>query len=317
MPDYSQNFDVKCADCSKYFHLSGVVQEGNGYYCKKCLKKLREKQRIESIYEKKCIFCNKVLRDGKFQTVGGYVYCPECRDKIAGNGKPVAQYKCSVCGELLSLYETRMVRDGKEFCEKCYHETFDESGKEKLYKCSECGIEMGRFEVKMHRGQNLCIKCYNKGPGTFESLLKKVKKGNARTREDLGEAALAPAQKGDHGPRWRCLERLICGRLPPAAVCVRRVLRSRAFWIGSIGILQQTRRQIPIAIVCSIDSPAGCRGRSDTYAPAGVEVQSNPSRRLGRVPCGFGRRGASASRGHNAAGHGLTRRGRGRRRERV
>jgi len=166
--------DVKCAGCNSYFPLSLVVQEDNGYYCKKCLRKHREKLRRGSESEAKCIFCNKVLREGDWNTHGGYRYCNDCLKTIADKSKDSNRYKCSVCGKLMYPMDARMVSNGKEFCEKCYHSMHDSKGEEKIYKCTNCGKLMGPFEVKMRAGQNYCLQCYGEVTDSWEQAFKKA-----------------------------------------------------------------------------------------------------------------------------------------------
>ena len=178
--------DVKCAGCNSYFPLSKVVQEGNGYYCKKCIKKLREGQQRDAVCETKCIFCNMVLHEGNWNTFGGYRYCNDCLKTIAGKSEQSRAYKCSVCGRLLYSTDTRMVRDGKEFCEKCYHRAFDEERNEKVYKCSICGKQMGPLEVKMRAGQNYCEKCYGEAEDIWEKAIRELfhkKEGNVSSKD--------------------------------------------------------------------------------------------------------------------------------------
>jgi len=165
--------DVKCAGCSSYYPLSLVVQEDNGYYCKKCLKRHRAEQQREAEYEASCIFCNKVLREGDWNTHGGYRYCNDCLKTIAGQRKDSNRYKCIVCGKLMYPMDARMVRDGKEFCDKCYHSVYDHKDEEKVYKCTICGKLMGPFEVKMRSGHNFCIQCYGEVEYSWEKAFKK------------------------------------------------------------------------------------------------------------------------------------------------
>ena len=121
-----------------------------------------------------CIFCNKILHEGNWHTIGGYRYCKECSEKVAGGGKQDPKYKCSVCSEWLSIHEVRMVRDGKEFCEKCYKKVCDENGKERTYRCSRCSRELSRYEVKMKGGENYCVNCLINAQNTDERAFKKM-----------------------------------------------------------------------------------------------------------------------------------------------
>lgn len=188
--------DVKCGGCGSYFPISLVVQDGNGYYCKKCLKVHREEQRRDKEYAAKCIFCNKDLRPGDWHTKGGYKYCSECLAKVAGVKEPVT-YKCSVCGQLLYPGDTRMVHGGKEYCEKCYRVAFTDGGGEKKYKCSRCGKELGPFEVRMHQGENYCMSCCGEAATEWETAFRKtmLEKNFIVSPKDL-EALLERRDKG-------------------------------------------------------------------------------------------------------------------------
>lgn len=189
--------DVKCAECNSYFPLSRVVQDGNGYYCKKCLKKRRDSLRHELECTAYCIFCNKELHMENWHTIGGYRYCTECSEKVGGSKKQGPSYKCSVCGEPLSLHEVRLVRDGKEFCEKCYSEVFDRDGKEKKYKCSQCGLEMSRYEVKMKLGENYCVNCLANPQNTDQRAIEKMVRNMVSGQKDLAKEPVKKAPKAD------------------------------------------------------------------------------------------------------------------------
>ncbi len=178
--------DVKCAGCNAYFPLPRVVQEDTGYYCKKCLKKRHDARRHELQYSQKCIFCGRVLTESNRRTVGGFPYCSECGEKVGGRKEGPA-YKCSVCGELLSIHDARMVRDGKEFCDRCYRRAFDEAGVEKTYKCWVCGKSMGPFEVKMRSGQNYCEKCHSEAEDIWEAAIRELFRRNGHGKP-AGEA---------------------------------------------------------------------------------------------------------------------------------
>ena len=191
-------FEVKCAGCGEYFLLSRVVKEGNGYYCKKCYKNFQKEQQRESLHQATCIFCNKVLHDGDWNTHSGYRYCNDCLKAIAGKNENSRTYKCSVCGEMIDPGEARMVRDGKEFCEKCYHQVFDEVKSEKKYKCSVCGKEMGIKEVKMRAGQNYCTRCYLKAEDYLESAVKKFFAREENRSKEGTEKFIELRTKGDN-----------------------------------------------------------------------------------------------------------------------
>lgn len=188
--------EVKCAGCDSYFPLPLVVQEGNGYYCKKCLKKHRDAQRHVIERAAKCIFCGKELQEGNRRTVGGYPYCEECSERIGGKKQGPA-YKCSVCGELLSIHDVRMVRDGKEFCEKCHRDAFPEEGKERRYCCSRCGKGLSRFEVKMKAGENYCADCLFEAQNESDRIFKKVVERMASGETDEKPYIEAILSRGD------------------------------------------------------------------------------------------------------------------------
>ncbi len=175
-----------------------MVQEGNGYYCKKCYKQLKERQciPITKNMEIHCAKCDRIIgpEDARVKD-GNFVYCLRCyglsqmpfvRDEVKDQLLNIGVDKeahCSYCGKTLTRYDEK-IKDGKKhYCAKCYKSIKNQPTKEtvevgkdflpyspgrvtalrdsdKIIECAYCGIFTTLDQLHEDKdGKIRCKKC--------------------------------------------------------------------------------------------------------------------------------------------------------------
>ncbi len=218
----TNQIEVKCANCNEFFPIGRMNLEGDGYYCKKCYKRLKDRQcvPITKNMDVRCARCDKIIgpEDARVKD-GHFVYCITCYGKTA---MPLRYEndvrKCSFCGKTLTRYDEQVTEGKKHYCKNCYESVKNqptkdvlEVGKEflprrnvtslrdsdKLIECVHCGMVTTFDRLSESKdGKIHCQKCDKVLPvrlrGTWEAKI-----GPSLTPEDINEKKedySAPAQ---------------------------------------------------------------------------------------------------------------------------
>jgi DNA-binding transcriptional ArsR family regulator/formylmethanofuran dehydrogenase subunit E len=182
------DWEVKCAKCNNYYPIADVFQYDNGYYCKKCYKRVKGLQSDASV-DVKCKICGRTIPPGETRVKDGYVYCvlcyiksfsPPLRGELVQEFSKFNETKCESCGKVLTRYDDKVQDGGKFYCKPCYKKSesvtaygmVNKSGflprspvttvsdATILFECTSCGIILTPDKLKEGKdGRVICPKC--------------------------------------------------------------------------------------------------------------------------------------------------------------
>ena len=218
----SNPMEVKCANCNEFYPIGIMNLEGDGYYCKKCYKRIKDRQCVPIVnnMDVRCARCDKIIGPDDARVKDGYlVYCITCYGKTAMPQRYENEvWKCAFCGKTLTRYDEQVTEGKKHYCKNCRESvkkqpTKDsvEVGKEfllnrnatslrdsdKMVECVHCGMITTFDRLSESKdGKIHCQKCNKVLPvrlrGTWEAKI-----GPSLTTEDINkkkEDYSAPAQ---------------------------------------------------------------------------------------------------------------------------
>jgi DNA-binding transcriptional ArsR family regulator len=201
-------FEVKCANCDQYFPLDSVKQVNNGYYCRMCYKRLKNRQcvPITTNMDVRCARCDKVIGPDEPKVKdGNHYYCARCYvtsqipprsdgstpdfiddllKHLPGGAKsenkaakekmiPDPRVKCTACGKTLSRNDNDHVLDGGNYyCKECHEHSREEPVKGLM---SASGFR--RRGVTALRDEDKILECLHCGSFITLDRLKESKDG--------------------------------------------------------------------------------------------------------------------------------------------
>lgn len=175
--------EVRCANCNEYFPLSRMVQEGNGYYCKKCHNHLKERQcvPITKNMEVRCARCDKIIGPDDARVKDGhFVYCITCYGKTTMPQRYEEDVrKCAFCGKTLTRYDERVTDGKKHYCTNCYESVKNKPTRDSIV----VGKEFLPSNTTSVRDSDKLIECVHCGMITTFDQLSEGKDGKIRCRK--------------------------------------------------------------------------------------------------------------------------------------